>query len=343
MADLATRLRTLQLDLERRRGRREAALESISREEQNEKDQHAAAELAEHAGEVLQAAIEARRLELRDRVELLVTRGLRAVFGRADLEFFFEQSTWGKISGITPGLRSAFGEKVIEADIVDGHGGGIADVISFLLRVVVLSLARPRLAPVLILDEPFRHVSLEYLRGCSSLLRELNRSAGIQFVLVTHKPELVDAADVVYRSSIENGATKYVLEDDVKDDVFHQKAAAGAKRPETSKLDSEPTKDLIGPGRGGADGSALSDAIVTTDSKVNEEPGSARDPVARMQRQRPGLKTPQTISGSAGPKIPTRNGNVPREEKRATRRRIDRVVRRAEDGEDVSESPGDLE
>jgi hypothetical protein len=148
------------------------------------------------------------------------------------MEFFFEARTHGGTVGILPALRSTFKGKPIEVGIVEGHGGGVADVISFLLRVVVLSLARPRLALVLVLDEPFRHVSLEYLRGCATLLRELNRTAGVQFILVTHKPDLLDAADVVYRTAVENGTTRFEIEHDLRDDVFHQKLPEGAKRRE---------------------------------------------------------------------------------------------------------------
>jgi hypothetical protein len=225
-------LRALRLELERKAGARdvvEAALQKAETEAARAVDD---AETARKGCEVLQTAIEARRQQLKERVESLVTRGLRAVFRRADLEFFFEARLHGGTVGILPALRSTFRGETIEAGIVDGHGGGVADVISFLLRVVVLSLARPKLALVLVLDEPFRHVSLEYLRGCATLLRELNRTAGVQFVLVTHKPDLLDAADVVYRTVVENGVTRFEVEHDLRDDVFHQKVPAGARRPE---------------------------------------------------------------------------------------------------------------
>jgi hypothetical protein len=231
MADLAEDLRALRLDLERRVGSRDVVQRHLAALQADAASRADKALLAKQAGEILQAAIEARRQELRDRVEILVTRGLRAIFGRADMEFFFHAHVRGGVVGIFPALRSKFRDREIEVGIVEGHGGGVADAISFLLRVVVLSLATPRLAPVLFLDEPFRHVSLEYLRGCATLLRELNKSAGIQFVLVTHKPDLLDAADVIYRTSVDNGATVFSIEHDLRDDVFHQRAAGVARRP----------------------------------------------------------------------------------------------------------------
>lgn len=239
MLELETEIRGLRLELERKAGARDVVEAALAKYEGDVARAVDDADTARKGSEVLQAAIELRRAELRDRVESLVTRGLRAVFRRADMEFFFEARVHGGIVGILPALRSTFRGQPIEAGIVEGHGGGVADVISFLLRVVVLSLARPKLALVLVLDEPFRHVSTEYLRGCATLLRELSRTAGIQFILVTHKPDLLDAADVVYRTKVENGITTFEVEHDLRDDVFHQKAAAGARRPETIPEDVE--------------------------------------------------------------------------------------------------------
>jgi len=180
--------------------------------------------------EIVQAATETRRQELRDRVESLVTRGLRAVFEREDYEFAFNVSLKGGRFGVVPVLRSKFGDRDLETGIVDGHGGGVADLVSFLLRVIVLSLARPRVAPLMVLDESFRHVSPEFLRGVGTLLRELNTSAGIQFLLITHKPELLDAADRIYRASLENGATTFTLEHATRDVSYHQRPDPRAKR-----------------------------------------------------------------------------------------------------------------
>lgn len=232
MLELETELRALRLELERKAGARDVVEAAVAKYEADVAKAVDDAETAKKGTEVLQAAIEMRRQQLHERVETLVTRGLRAVFRRADMEFFFEARVHGGVVGILPALRSTFRGQPIEVGIVDGHGGGVADVISFLLRVVVLSLARPKLSPVLVLDEPFRHVSLEYLRGCATLLRELNRTAGIQFVLVTHKPDLLDAADVVYRTVVDDtGTTRFEVEHDLRDDVFHRKVPAGARRP----------------------------------------------------------------------------------------------------------------
>lgn len=197
-------------------------------------------ERTEQAAEVIQIALETRRTQIKDRVENLVTHGLRAVFGRDDMEFFLRAWTGGGVgqAGMIPTIRSKFRGKLLEADIVKAHGGGVADVVSFVLRVITLCLARPRLAPFLVLDEPFRHVSPEYLRGCSDLMRELNQSVGIQFLLITHKAELLDFADVIYSTSIADGLTTLKLEHDLRDDAYHG-ALQGKARERSNEWDQD--------------------------------------------------------------------------------------------------------
>jgi len=217
----AHRLKRLKQEHERRVGRRDSILEDVTLSERALVELDAEEVKLTKAIEILQAAVETRREELRDRVEVLVTRGLRAVFGREDFEFAFNVQTKADVINVIPVLRSMFGERVLETEIADGHGGGVADVIAFVLRVLVLTLTRPKVAPIMILDESFRHVSPNYLRGVATLLAELNQTAGIQFLLVTHKPELLDAADVVYRAHMNLGGTEFHLEHDTRDCNYH--------------------------------------------------------------------------------------------------------------------------
>jgi len=188
--------------------------------------------------EVIQVAIKARRQEIKDRVEILVTKGLRAVFGRDDYEFIFKVTLKGSRVGLVPTLRSKFGDETLEVKIYDSHGGGVSDVVSFILRVVVLTLFRPKLSPLMVLDESFRHVSPEYLRGVAVLMEELARSTGIQFILVTHKPELLDAADVIYRAgSNKDGETIFNLEHDLRDELYHRRLKHGDPENEVTPFD----------------------------------------------------------------------------------------------------------
>lgn len=77
-----------------------------------------------------------------------------------------------------------------EYDPAKSVAGGVIDVVSFALRLVSVVLSRPQLRQVLILDEPFKHLSAEYRERVGILLQELNEKMGIQFILITHHSEL---------------------------------------------------------------------------------------------------------------------------------------------------------
>lgn len=217
-----SRLHELERKVAKAEGLRDGHLAALTKARKRLEAANSKIETLEAAAELLQAATETRRGELKDRVEVLVTRGIRAVFDRPDYEFAFNVTRQRGFMGVVPVLRSDYHGKRLEASLREGHGGGVCDVVAFVLRVVILSLVRPKMAPILILDESFRNVAAEHLRGVASLLVELNRSAGIQFVLVTHKPELLDAADVIYRARLEEGETKFKLEHDLRDEDYHQ-------------------------------------------------------------------------------------------------------------------------
>lgn len=69
-------------------------------------------------------------------------------------------------------------------------GGGVKDVASLALRLAVLLLSKPRPRKLLILDEPFKHVSADHMPLVRDLVMSLSQEFGIQFIMVTHKKHL---------------------------------------------------------------------------------------------------------------------------------------------------------
>lgn len=96
--------------------------------------------------------------------------------------------------------------------ILDGCGGGLKDVISFALRVAVWSLDKDS-APVIMLDEPFKFMSEGHRNQGAELLHTLSHNLGVQFVVVSHVPEIVNNADRIYsvtKNSESRSVTKIV-------------------------------------------------------------------------------------------------------------------------------------
>ena len=151
---------------------------------------------------------EERQLAAQANIEELVTRGLRMIFDDT-LSFHIVQTVRGKTAVVEFVVRTTLGNSVIETPVMDARGGGLAAVIGFLLRLVVMLMGQDtKAANLLVLDETFAHVSAEYLDTLGQFLREVVDRTGVQIVMVTHQPEFGQYADRVYHFTTENGKTQ---------------------------------------------------------------------------------------------------------------------------------------
>jgi len=142
-----------------------------------------------------------------NRVASIISRGLSFVFGEK-LDFIIERSENGNSVVINFKLAQVIDGESLITDIIDAKGGGVISVAGFLLRVLVL-LSSNQLEKVMLLDETFAHLSSEYVPNLALLLQKLNEETGIQFLIITHDPTLIDYADVAYEASQYNGDTVY--------------------------------------------------------------------------------------------------------------------------------------
>lgn len=135
------------------------------------------------AQKVMQEIAETVQRKAHERVSSIVSRCLQTVFedeayqfrvefvqkrGRTEAELIFERD----------GLRID--------DALESLGGGVCDVVSFALRLASLIFSIPRKRRLLLLDEPFKHVSAQYLPAIVSLIEALSKEMGVQFIVVTH-------------------------------------------------------------------------------------------------------------------------------------------------------------
>jgi ABC-type uncharacterized transport system YnjBCD ATPase subunit len=135
--------------------------------------------------------------QAQERLEQLVTRGLQVVFG-SELSFHVVQSVKAGQVNTDFMIRSSFTDVTVDTPVMEARGGGMAAVVGFMVRLVVLLLT-PRARRILFLDESFSHVSREYETRVAEFLREVAVRAGVQIVLSTHSDAYYDAADVRYR------------------------------------------------------------------------------------------------------------------------------------------------
>lgn len=143
------------------------------------------------ARRIISEAARSTQLQFQGFVESLVTMAIQTVFPEQQYRFVMEFDLKANRSEIN--LLVQQGEKEPYRP-EDEQGGGLLDVLSFALRVVMWSLEKPRSRPVFVMDEPFRYCGkLTSLAG--NMTKEISQKLGIQIIMVTHEDSLSEIAD----------------------------------------------------------------------------------------------------------------------------------------------------
>lgn len=162
-------------------------------------------ELLQIVGAYLTTFGETAQLNTQKKIEALVTHGLRTVFGE-DLTFHLVPGTRGNQATLDFHISSPADGQDVTTDVLDARGGGVASVVGFLLRLVVLLLSSG--SKFMVLDETFAQVSEEYEGRVAEFMRELVDKTKVQIVLITHSQAYTDVADKAYRFRLVDGLTK---------------------------------------------------------------------------------------------------------------------------------------
>jgi len=132
----------------------------------------------------------------KEKVENLVTMAIRSVFDRP-FQFVLEFERKRNKMECQPEIREVVNGRNRVFDPAEDMGGGIVDIISFALRVVLWSLEKPRSRNVIVLDEPMKNLGkLVTLAG--QILKEISHKLDFQLIVITHEDELIEIADRAY-------------------------------------------------------------------------------------------------------------------------------------------------
>jgi DNA repair exonuclease SbcCD ATPase subunit len=132
------------------------------------------------------------------KIEGIVSDGLKRVFGNDELGLFIEKKETAR--GNTYRLLVRKGETV--GNPMDSFGGGVQNVVAFLLRVILIK--RFKLAQFIALDEQFSNVSSEYQPKVSEMLKVLSKM-GFTIFAISHQPTITAAADTIYEVVVDDG------------------------------------------------------------------------------------------------------------------------------------------
>lgn len=152
------------------------------------------------------------QLNVKDRIESLVTYAIQGVFER-DSKLVLDFEIKRNKSEVKVMIQNGDNEPYLPED---NDGGSILDVVSLALRVVLWSLQNPRTRPFFIFDEPGKWTG-RLVVEFGKILREISSRLGIQVLMVTHDPELLEVADRAWKVE-HNGVHSLVKQIDSKED-----------------------------------------------------------------------------------------------------------------------------
>jgi DNA repair exonuclease SbcCD ATPase subunit len=132
------------------------------------------------------------------KIEGIVSDGLKRVFGNDELGLYIEKKETAR--GNTYRLLVKKGDTV--GSPMDSFGGGVQNVIAFLLRIILIK--RFKLAQFIALDEQFSNVSAEYQPKVSEMLKVLSKM-GFTIFAISHQPTITAAADTIYEVITDDG------------------------------------------------------------------------------------------------------------------------------------------
>jgi len=206
-SDLAIRIRDVRTQVNILRGRREAAHARVLQLNTEVSRLEGEEQISDIAGGVLRALIDDEVSISVKAVEDLLTDGLRAVFDDQDLSVKANVEVQrGKVSVDLVTIQRQSDGSVTTGLSRDAFGGAVTTVQSVLLRTIVI--VRRGMRPIMFLDESLPAFDANYVGNMGAFLRALCAKLGMDILLVSHNPAMVEAADRAYRiSKIDGRAT----------------------------------------------------------------------------------------------------------------------------------------
>lgn len=150
------------------------------------------------------------RMQAKSQLETLVTNALQYVFG-STFRFEIELSDHGGNPTAEFYVVSEWEDQIIKNKPQDARGGGVVDVISLALRIALIETIKPRLDGPLLLDEPGKHVSEDYILPLIEFVKSVGETFQRQIILVTHNQHITESSDQAYHVRLMGGKSQVTL------------------------------------------------------------------------------------------------------------------------------------
>ncbi|NLY08466.1 MAG: ATPase [Tissierellia bacterium] len=204
IAYLEEKAKEWELDLYKRNGERETLLKILEEKRIIHSELDADIIKLDKVLALFQKTSNYAREQAKRQIEMVVTKCLQNIF-QQPYEFQIVLNKKRDLANAEFYIVSSYGDETIANQPELDRGGGIVDIISLALRIAFLELIRPKLEGPLMLDEPGKHVSEDYIFNLGNFLAETANAFNRQMIMVTHNPHLLAIGDSCFIVSQNNG------------------------------------------------------------------------------------------------------------------------------------------
>lgn len=189
-------------------GKIEILNDQLEKIEKKLEDKEKYSEVLTQVSLLFQKTSEFAREQSKRQIEDTVTKCLQFIF-ETDIEFLIELSEARSVPIAEFYVQSNYSECYsIKTKPEIARGGGVVDIISLALRIAFLQQNQPILSGPLILDEPGKHVSNDYIFNLGEFLKQSSNVFNRQIIMVTHNPHLSQISDKAFQVKNKKGISE---------------------------------------------------------------------------------------------------------------------------------------
>ncbi|MBU4532838.1 MAG: AAA family ATPase [Eubacteriales bacterium] len=156
--------------------------------------------------DLIRDSVQSVRFRAKEELECFVTTALRYTF-ESDLDFVVLYDPESELAGAEFFIRSqGKGDRLLFAPVA-AYGSGISEFTALALRMAFMVSAYPPLPGPLVLDDPVRSLSDQYVPNVGRFLKSIADSFDLQIILLTYEQHLTGSADSVTVLSFIDGVT----------------------------------------------------------------------------------------------------------------------------------------
>jgi DNA repair ATPase RecN len=198
ISQLEQNLNNLNNFISKQDGKRSQLLEIKKKEEEVLEFINTQYNLLEQVMILFQKTSQFAREQAKSQIEILVTKCLQYIF-ESDMEFQIDIEELRNKPNAEFYVVNDTADFFLKTKPEQSRGGGIVDIVSLALRISFMQTHKPSIEGPLILDEPAKHVSEEYIYNVGDFLKQASEMFNRQIIMVTHNPHLAAISENLYR------------------------------------------------------------------------------------------------------------------------------------------------